>query len=203
MGIFKKYDIRGIYPDEIDEDNTYRIARAYVELIREETGKNDLSFVVGRDMRLSSPKLTEKVIDGLTDGGADVVDIGLASTPTFYFAVGKYGHDGGVQISASHNPKEYNGLKLVRAKAYPIGLDNGLDWIRDNHKQEFRKYEKGRVDEEPGVVEEVVSYSKKFYDFDLKPLKVVCDVANAMSSIDLNSLFGELPCELVRMNFEL
>lgn len=202
--MFKKYDIRGIYPDDINEQKAYDIARAYVELMREENPGEKLKFVVGRDMRLSSPKLMENVIEGITDSGADVVDIGLASTPTFYYAVGKGGYNGGLQVSASHNPKEYNGIKAVRAKGYPIGLDNGLDKIKEiTEKKDFGECDRKGEVEKGDFLQDEVDYSLNYYKFETPRLKVVADVANAMSSIDLDALFRNLPCDLVRMNFEL
>ena len=113
--IFKAYDIRGIYPDDINEDDVKKIARGFATyLINKNPDKESLTVVVGRDMRISSSSLAKKAIEGLVESGINVVDIGLVSSPTFYFAVGEKEYDGGLQISASHNPKEYNGIKIVR-----------------------------------------------------------------------------------------
>lgn len=205
MSIFKTYDIRGIYPDQFDEELIYKIGKSFVQILKEETLKEKLTIVIGRDMRLSSPSLSKKLIQGIIDAGSDVIDIGLVSTPTFYYSIGEFKADGGLQVSASHNPKEYNGVKAVRANAYPMGLNNGLDKVRDLcSKNEFEEVEhKGQVINKENVVNSIVDYSLKYYDFNIKPLKVVADVANAMSSPDLNSLFEQLPCELIKMNFEL
>jgi len=100
--IFKAYDIRGIYPEELDEEIAYKIGRAFVAYL------HPLNVAVGRDMRLSSPQLWESLTRGITDAGADVIDIGLCSTDELYFAVGKFGYDAGIMITASHNPPEYN-----------------------------------------------------------------------------------------------
>ncbi|MDO8444438.1 MAG: phosphomannomutase/phosphoglucomutase [bacterium] len=124
--VFKAYDIRGIYPASINEDLVYKIAQGYVEIVKPE-GK----VAVGMDVRISSPALKAQVIKGLTDAGIDVVDIGLISTEMLYFAVGNYKLAGGMMVTASHNPKEYNGMKLVKAKAEPISGDNGIYDIRD------------------------------------------------------------------------
>jgi len=203
--IFKAYDIRGVYPAELDEAGAKTIAQAFVKYINEGSpGKK--TIVVGRDMRLSSPKMAKKVIEGLRSMGADVIDIGCVSSPTFYYAVGRLEADGGMQVSASHNPAEYNGLKVVKANAYPVGLVNGLDRIRD-----FALTGGLKETEEPGKLEtvsdmtaEVAEFSKSFYEFkDIKPFKVVADVANAMGSVDLEELFKGLPCELTKMNFKL
>lgn len=205
--IFKAYDIRGIYPDDLNEDLIFKIGKAYVKYLQEEYPDLEKpKIVVGQDMRLSSPSLSENLIKGLVSMGVEVIDIGLASTPTFYYAVGKLEADGGLQVSASHNPKEYNGIKIVRRKGYPVGLVNGLDRIKEYALGEEIKEsdEKGSVRKVLDVLESLVPYSMKFYDFEnIKPFKVVCDVANAMSSLDLEALFKQLPCELIKMNFEL
>src|SRR3989344_1300438 len=126
MSIFKAYDIRGIYPDEINEDITFKIGRAYSDILKEENPKKKLTIVVGRDMRLSSPELTKSLINGVIQQGVNVINIGLASTPAFYFAVSYFKYDGGMIVSASHNPKEYNGIKIVRRKATPVSIDTGI-----------------------------------------------------------------------------
>ena len=127
-GIFKAYDIRGVYPDQLDDRAAYRIGAAVVHSgIVPRGGK----VAVGRDMRLSSDALFTALAHGITDAGADVVDIGRVTTPMLYFAVNVLSTDGGVMITASHNPAEYNGFKLVRAGAVPISADTGLTTVRD------------------------------------------------------------------------
>ena len=123
--VFKAYDVRGIYPAELDEEGAYAIGRAYVEQFEPK------QIAVGRDMRLSSPSMAKAVIEGAADGGADVLDIGLVGTEMVYFAVGELELDGGIMVTASHNPKEYTGMKIVRAGALPVGGDSGLMDIRD------------------------------------------------------------------------
>src|SRR5580700_4960122 len=123
--IFKAYDVRGIYPDEIDEDTARAIGAAFVAYL--EAGR----IAVGRDMRLSSPALAAAFIDGSTAQGADVVDYGMISTDMLYFAVARGGFDGGVEITASHNPKQYNGMKMVRREALPLSGETGIAEIRD------------------------------------------------------------------------
>src|SRR3954464_10132603 len=122
---FKAYDVRGIYPSEIDEDGARAIGRAYVEQFYPQR------IAVGRDTRLSSPSITKALIEGATQAGADVGDIGLVGTEMVYFAVGSLGLEGGVMVTASHNPKEYTGMKIVRAGALPVGGDSGLLDVRD------------------------------------------------------------------------
>jgi phosphomannomutase len=127
--IFKAYDIRGVYPGDIDEAGYYRIAKAYVYLFKPRT------MVVGMDARLSSPPLKASLIEGFLDAGVDVVDIGKITTDMIYFAVGAYDYSGGIVVSASHNPKQYNGMKLVREKVTAISSDTGLFDIRDAIKE--------------------------------------------------------------------
>src|SRR6266404_7959105 len=122
--VFKAYDVRGIYPDELDEAGAYAIGRAYAEEFEPR------SIAVGRDMRLSSPSMAEAVTRGALDTGADVVDIGMVGTEMLYFSVGDLDLEGGVMVTASHNPKEYTGLKIVRRGALPVGGDSGLLDIR-------------------------------------------------------------------------
>ena len=123
--VFRAYDIRGVYPDQIDEEAYYRIAKAYVYLFKPKT------MVVGMDARMSSPPLKASLTRGFLDAGVDVIDIGEITTDMLYYAVGAYDYSGGVVVSASHNPKEYNGMKMVREKAAAISSDTGLFDIRD------------------------------------------------------------------------
>ena len=122
--VFKAYDIRGIYPEDLDEAGAYAIGRAYVEEFEPRT------IAVGRDMRLSSPSMADAVMRGATEAGADVIDLGLVGTEMVYYAVGELDLEGGVMVTASHNPKEYTGMKIVRRGALPVGGDSGLPEIR-------------------------------------------------------------------------
>src|SRR2546423_14060346 len=122
--VFKAYDIRGIYPDELDEEGAYAIGRAYVEQFEPRR------IAVGRDMRLSGPSMQDAVMRGAADAGADVLDLGLVGTEMVYFAVGDLELEGGIMVTASHNPKEYTGMKIVRRGALPVGGDSGLPEIR-------------------------------------------------------------------------
>src|SRR5215831_6064555 len=123
--IFKAYDVRGLYPQEINEDAARLIGRGFVAYLKA------TRIAVSRDMRLSSPSLAAAFIEGAREQGADVVDYGMMGTDMLYFAVARDGHDGGVQITASHNPKEYNGIKMVRREAFPLSGDEGLVEIRE------------------------------------------------------------------------
>ena len=198
--VFKAYDVRGIYPVELDEEGAFAIALAYVEQFEPQ------AIAVGRDMRLSSPSMAKAVIEGATDGGADVVDVGLVGTEMVYFAVGELGLDGGIMVTASHNPKEYTGMKIVRRGALPVGGDSGLLDVRDRaHGRGVRPRamaRKGRCDEVdiwPAYVERVLS----FVDLDaLRPLRVVIDAANGMAGVMLPPVLERLPIEAVRCYFE-
>jgi len=203
--IFKAYDIRGIYPSELNEEVIYKIGRAYAVLIQKEN-EGKITIAVGKDMRLSSPKLKEALIKGLVTQGVNVVEIGLVSTPTFYFAVANYGYDGGMQVSASHNPREWNGLKLVRKKAIPVSEDTGMKKIKAMvEKGEFMEVEeKGEVSKKEGVLQDQIKHDFKYADISkIKLFKVVVDPANAMGALYSEAMFDRLPCELIKMNFEL
>src|SRR3954470_13474248 len=123
--VFKAYDVRGIYPDELDEAGAYAIGRAYVQQFEPRR------IAVGRDMRLSSPQVAAATIRGAADEGAEVLDLGLVGTEMLYFAVGELDLDGGIAVTASHNPKEYTGMKIVRRGALPVGGESGLLDVRD------------------------------------------------------------------------
>ena len=196
--VFKAYDVRGIYPTELDEDGAYAIGRAYVEQFEPKR------VAVGRDMRVSSPSVAEAVIRGAAAAGADVLDVGMVGTEMVYFAVGELSIDGAVAVTASHNPKEYTGLKIVRRGALPVGGDSGLLEIRDRalsfrdtagSEPEVAK----KVDIYPAFVEKVLS----FVDVgEIKPLKVVIDAGNGMAGAMLPPILERLPIEAVRCFFE-
>jgi len=204
--VFKAYDIRGIYPSEIDAEFAFKLGQAFAEMIKAELKQDKVEITVGQDMRLSSPKLTKKLIAGIKEQGADVFDIGLVSTPTFYYAVAKYGLDAGIQVSASHNPGEYNGFKMVRKNAIPISGDTGIKEISEAViKGGFPKVEnQGSIKKLKGVVEEHVKFALEYVDLDkVKPFKVVIDTANAMGGPMFEELLKHLPCELLKLNFKL
>jgi len=197
-GIFKAYDVRGIYPQQIDEEIAYRIGRAFVAFLGED------KIVVGRDMRLSSPELSLAFISGASDQGADVADIGLCSTDMLYFASGVLDRPGAM-FTASHNPKEYNGLKLCRRKAGPISSDTGILEIRDLVLAgEFADAPHRGAVEELDMLPRYVDHVLSFIDVSsLLSLKVVADAGNGMGGLILPALFERLPCELVPHCFEL
>jgi len=196
--VFKAYDIRGVYPTEIDEDGAYRVARAYVEHFALRT------IAVGRDMRLSGPSMTGATIEGAAVGGADVIDIGMVGTEMLYHAVGELDLDGGIAVTASHNPGQYTGMKIVRAGALPVGGDSGLEEIRQRAEMPFgavaRRGEVRPTDIWDGFVAKTLS----FVDRDaIRPLKVVVDAANGMAGAMLPPVLDRLPqLDVVRCFFE-
>lgn len=203
--IFKAYDIRGIYPEQLDEDLAYRFGRGYATFVLK-NNSHAKNIAVGADMRISSPVLKKALIEGLVDSGLSVIDIGLVSTPTFYFAVGYYNYDGGVQVSASHNPKDYNGFKLVREKSFPISKDTGITEIKNIvlSGKFYSAGEKGKVIKQKNVLGEMVKEQIKGVDIKaIKKFKIVIDAANSMGALDMAEVFKCLPADLVKMNFNL
>jgi phosphomannomutase len=197
-GVFKAYDVRGIYPSELDEDGAYAIGRGYVEQFEPRR------IAVGRDMRVSSPSIAAAVIEGAADGGADVLDVGMIGTEMVYFAVGELGLEGGVMVTASHNPKEYTGMKIVRRGALPVGGESGLLEVRDRAlRREWRDASRGRVAQED-IWDRFVSRVLSFVDVDaIGPLRVVVDAANGMAGVMLPPVLERLPqLEAVRCFFE-
>ena len=200
--IFKAYDIRGIYPDSLCEDVARKIGRAYVDYL----GLSGSRVVVGRDMRLSGEPLEGAFIKGVTEAGADVLDIGLVSTDALYFAVGYLEEPGGAMVTASHNPKEYNGLKLCREDAIALSGDHGLRQIRDlissGELPEASEYA-GSV-EEADITAEYANHCLSFINTGgLRPLKIIVDAGNGMAGKMLPPIFEGLPFEYVPMYFEL
>jgi phosphomannomutase len=198
--VFKAYDVRGIHPTELDEEGGYAVGRAYVEQFEPK------QIAVGRDMRLSSPSMAKAVIEGAADAGAEVVDIGLVGTEMVYFAVGDLDLDGGIQVTASHNPKQYTGMKIVRRGALPVGGDSGLLEIRDralSGSDTSGGQAPGQVRQEdvfPGYVEKVLSFIDPGA---VKPLRVVIDAANGMAGVMLPPVLERLPIDAVPYFFEL
>jgi phosphomannomutase len=192
--------VRGIYPAEVDEDGAYAIGRAYVQQFEPRR------VAVGRDMRLSSPGMAAAVTAGVADEGAEVLDVGLVGTEMVYFAVGSLGLDGGVMVTASHNPKEYTGMKIVRRGALPVGGESGLLDVRDralglagSSRIGGGEARVSSFDIWPAYVDRVLS----FIDVStLRPLKVVIDAANGMAGTMLPPVLERLPVDAVRYFFE-
>ncbi len=207
--IFKGYDIRAVYPEEINEENIEVIVAAIYRFFQKGTNDKSLEIVVGTDMRISSPSLTKVAIDTLVKMGAKVIDVGIVSTPSFYFAVSHYGYECGIQITASHNPKEYNGIKIVKkgpTGLIKIGKTTGLEEIKEDAVAgfEIKSIEGGSYSTKEGILDDEVENSLKIAGHPtIKKFKIVADAANAMGSQYINALFEKVPGDLVRMNFEL
>lgn len=200
---FKAYDIRARVPDELDHDMAYRIGRAFAARLDAET------VVVGRDMRLSSPGLADALAAGLTEGGADVLDIGLCGTEEVYYATfsatfdGRRA-DGGVMVTASHNPRDYNGMKFVREDARPISADSGLFEIeRMVHDNRFpaaaRAGERRALDHRPGYIDFLMGQVEPAK---MKPLKIVANPGNGCAGLVMAELEKRLPFAVTRLHFE-
>lgn len=208
--IFKAYDIRGLYPEEINEENVVIITKAIYKFFTSKLNKSNFTIAVGRDMRLSSPALFNAVVATLTKAGADVIDLGLVSTPTFYFAVWHHKYDAGIQITASHNPAEYNGLKFVLNSPtglIKIGKPTGMEQIKEMALSDLTLPDSpaiGSITQKNGtVIEEVESALELMGNPPIKNFKIVADPANAMAIPYLKELFNKIPSELIKMNFEL
>jgi phosphomannomutase / phosphoglucomutase len=196
---FKAYDIRGRVPDELNDEIAYRIGRVLVADL------NARSLVVGRDMRLESPALAAALIRGITDSGAEVLDIGLCGTEEVYFATSHLRADGGVMVTASHNPKGYNGMKLVRAESRPISGDSGLNAIRAR----VESGDLGAAASMPGDVREVgdksayVAHLLSYVDVAaLAPFSILADPGSGAAGPVIDALATHLPFRWVRINFE-
>jgi len=196
--VFKAYDVRGLYGAELDEAGAYAVGRAYVEEFE------PAAIAVGRDMRLSAPTMAHALIEGAADAGADVLDLGMVGTEMVYFAVGDLGLDGGVAVTASHNPKEYTGMKIVRAGALPVGGETGLLDVRDRAlRGSWRDASRGSVRDED-IWSRFVDRVLSFIDVSaLRPLRVVIDAANGMAGAMLPPVLERLPSlDVVRCYFE-
>lgn len=209
--IFKAYDIRGLYPDQLDEQAAWKIGHATAQFLRSmlhgyDRGlANAQSICVGRDMRSHSPSLAKALIEGMNATGANIIDIGLIDTPQMYFAINHLGTCGGVQVTASHNPAQYNGFKISGRYAKPIGADTGLKDIK--HIATALLHTKGRTD--AGSVEccdlsdEYRKHVLKFLDSKRKPIKMVVDASNGMAGKIVPIIFDNLPgVELIGINLK-
>ena len=195
---FKAYDLRGRIPDELNEDVAYRIGRAYAEFLRPK------KVVVGRDIRLSSEELCKALEQGLLDSGVDVYDIGLCGTEVVYYATFAREMDGGVMVTASHNPPDYNGMKFVREGSRPISGDSGLAEIRalaeaGRFTPPARVGERYAVDIMPDYIEHLLSYVDRAK---LKPLKVVVHAGNGGAGLIVDRLEPYLPFEFIKVDHE-
>ena len=188
MGAFHAYDIRGIYNVDFDKETAYKVGYFLPELLSAD------KVLVGRDARVSSPEIHEYLLKGLTDAGADVYDIGLSTTPMVYFGTANYGFKASVQITASHNPAEYNGLKVSRENALPVGLDTGLgqikEWI-ESGRECVPAAVKGEV-RPMDIKADYLAFLMKYKE-DWSSLRIAMDVSNGMASLFVRDIFGDQP----------
>ena len=191
MGAFHAYDIRGVYGKDFDRTTAYKVGYFLPELL----GATEV--LVGRDCRVSSQEIHDALVEGICDAGADVADIGLSSTPMVYFATANYGFKASVQITASHNPAEYNGMKVSRENALPVGLDTGLGqikaWIEEGRPTPVAA-KRGTV-REKDIHKDYIDFMMK-YKGDYSGLKIAFDLSNGMSCLFAHEVFGEEPAYL-------
>ncbi len=195
---FKAYDIRGQIPNQLNPDIAYRIGNATAKFLGAKR------IVVGRDIRLSSAELTDAVCKGITEAGAEVLDIGLGGTEMVYFATSELSADGGIMVTASHNPADYNGLKLVREEARPISSDTGLEDIRRLAESDERATAPVHGKRTSvAVFDAYVEHLLTYIDVDsLKPLKLVVNPGNGGAGIAMDGLMNRLPFEFVKVNYQ-
>jgi phosphomannomutase len=198
--IFKAYDVRGLYPSEIDEDAARLIGRGFVSYLQANR------IAVTRDMRLSSPSVASAFIEGAREQGCDVVDYGMLATDMMYFAVARDGLDGGAQITASHNPQQYNGIKMVRKEAFPLSGDAGIgdirDMVHDGRLPAPASARGGLTQRE--VLTDYVTHVMSFIDASVvKPFNVVLDGGSGMAGLVAPKLFDRLPCRVTKLCFDI
>ncbi len=187
MGAFKQYDFRGVFGKDFTTEDIYRFGFFLPSLLKAD------KVLVGRDMRLSTPAMFDNLTRGITDAGADVCDMGLTTTPMVYYFTAKHHFKASVMITASHNPKEYNGLKVSRKDALPVGLDTGLGELQQMMKEQevVPAATKGKIVDYP-VMQEYLEFQKQ-YHYDCSNLKMVMDCSNGMASILVKDIFGSQP----------
>ena len=194
---FKAYDIRGQIPNQLNAEICYRIGNATGAFLGAKT------VVVGRDMRLTSADFTDAVVKGLTDAGVEVLDIGLCGTEMVYFATSHLKADGGIMVTASHNPADYNGLKLVREDARPISADTGLLDIQKLAEADDRVTAGGGKRTEVDIFDDYIEHIVGYVDVDkLRPLKLVVNPGNGCAGIAMDGLERRLPFELIKIDYE-
>ena len=199
LNSFKAYDIRGKVPSELNSDLAYKIGRTYPALINAKT------IVVGHDVRKSSEEISNALTQGLTDCGVDVIDIGLCGTEMVYYATTELDADGGIMITASHNPPEYNGMKFVKKGSVPVGYDSGLNEIEkmiiENHLAP--KADRAGTVIRKDIMDSFINNLKRFYDAaKIKNYKVVVNAGNGCAGLALNKLEKDLPIEMIKIHNE-
>ena len=200
LACFKAYDVRGRMPDELNEDIAYRIGRAFAQYLKPTT------VVVGYDIRLTSKQMCDKVVEGMRDAGTNVLNIGMCGTEEVYFATSHLNVDGGICVTASHNPKDYNGMKFVRDGSKPISGDTGLKDIEKlAHANDFPEVDASKrgslemVDTRAAYTQHLLTYVEADK---LKPLKIVCNAGNGGGGLALDAIEPFLPLEWIKVHHE-
>jgi len=188
MSIFKAYDVRGIYPTEVNEEWAYKIGRAFAIFLQNEIRKEKLDIVLAEDNRISSNSLGKEVERGLIDQGVNVHKIELATTPMLYFAIANYKFDGGISVTSSHNPKEYNGFKFARAQAVPIGEDSGLKEIEKIAQEKFPIVKTKGTSQVRYILDDYTEKHKLKDNFDFR---VFIDTANGVAGIPAAKILNQ------------
>ncbi len=208
-GIFKAYDIRGIVPTEIDTAVAYTLGRAFGSLLIKRNPGKKLRIGVGGDMRTSTEELKTYFMNGVADVGIDVDDFGMVSTPAFYFGVGFFEYDGGAQVTASHNPKEWNGFKLVGPRASPIGKDSGIAEMQHMIEKKLlapfvEVEQKGALHIRGDILKRAVMEQRgpvdRVGETTIKPFRIALDAGNGMGGVDMQELFTTISCPVIWMN---
>jgi len=217
--VFKAYDIRGVYPDLLTDYMAWQIGCGSAKFLLNEAEADGEStpmmrnVIVGRDMRVSSPKLSEELIRGITSAGASVIDLGLIDTPMMYFAINYLDAAGGVMVTASHNPPQYNGFKISKRKAKPVGETTGLEVVRKNAAMVDKNLtpQPGTSVDQRDLWQAYAKHVKKFLDLgdrtDKNPLRIVVDASNGMGGTMCPKIFGHNGertegLEIIEMNFD-
>ncbi len=200
--IFKAYDIRGIYPDSVNEDIAYKIGYAYTKLLNPSR-----KVLVGNDVRTFSKILKENLIKGITDAGSDVLDVGWMSTDMLYFGVGSYHTSGGIQVTASHNPPEWHGFKMVKEGVVPMTFESGISQIQDYliNNSDYPLINKGVVKVTNNIVNDYSKYILSWIDTSkIKPLKIVINPNFGYGGLIFENIIkqGNLPINLIKLNFD-
>ncbi len=193
---FKAYDIRGKVPSDLSPDLAYKVGRAYSNYLKAK------KIVIGHDIRKSSVEISNALAKGLNESGTDVIDIGLCGTEMIYFGTTHFNADGGIMITASHNPPEYNGMKFVKRDSVPVGYDSGLNKIEkmilNDNFGEKNKNSGGIISKD--IMEEFLNHLKKFYDPKrIKPFKVVVNAGNGCAGLALNAIESNLPIKMIKV----
>ena len=198
--IFKAYDVRGVYPEEINEKTAYLVGRAFVKFLR----KKRLKIAVGRDNRLSSDFLSKSLSKGILEAGADLIDLGLTTSPMFYWASYRHNLDGGIIVTASHNPSEYNGFKFVKEKAIPISAESGLKDIQKLTSEVDGEICKKGIRKKKEITKEYIDFNFKPFDLSkIRKMKIIVDTANSVGGIMIPFLSKKLNCQIVHIFKEL